>query len=317
MFKLLIYHFLLEICIIVAVTNASFIVKTPKNSFNQPFHPTTKIYGSYAQSINGPGHVANIELNTNISSINPDNFEYVQNIQCGQDGKITLTLSNESALHDILNWPSKVIILISDKWKCFGQSTTQFYLVGNQSIDEIKKQVNFTSEPCEVLKWTENYSFDLVWDQSIKPLKKRTKNLHLRDSDQQTEFDLRILFDSRTGSSSKSNFTLSIGQNNTSESLVCTNCFTNGSATIGLHVSGTPLNITNATISISGNLRINVDIAVSASVTINPFSSPDIQIAEIPLTTLSVPGLFNLGPALILVANAKVASSLTGTLNTG
>ncbi|KAF0532776.1 putative apple protein [Gigaspora margarita] len=317
MFKLLIYHILLTICIVVAVTSASFIAKTPQNSFNQPFHPTTKLSGSYAQSINGPGHVANIELNTNISSINPDSFEYVQNIQCGQDGIITLTLSNEAALHDILNWPSKVIILISDKWKCSGQSTTQFYLIGNQSIDKIKKQVNFTSEPCEVLKWIESYSFDLAWDQSIKPIKKQNKNLYLRDLDQQTKIDLDILFDSKTGSSSKPNFKFSIGQANISESLVCKNCFTKGSATIGLHVSGTLFNITNATISISGNLSINVDVSVSASVTIQKFSTPDIQIVEIPLTALNVPGLFNLGPALILVANAKVASSLTGILNTG
>ncbi|CAG8577234.1 3178_t:CDS:1, partial [Cetraspora pellucida] len=301
-------------------TDASFVVKTPKNPSYRPFQPTTKLRGSYAQSINGPGHVANIELNTNILSINPDNFGYVQNIQCDQDGTITLTLNNETVLHEILNWPSKVIFLINDKWKCFGQSTMQFYFVGNQTIDEINKQAKFTTESCEISKWIESYTFDLTWDQSIKLNKKRSKNLYHLDKrllDEQTKIDLNILFDPKTGKSSKPNFTLSIDQNNSSESLVCSNCFTKGNATIDLHISGTPFNISNATISISGNLKINVDIAISASAKILQFSSPDIQIIEIPLTPLGVPGLFNLGPAVILSANIKVTSSLTGTLNTG
>ena len=131
---------------------------------NKGYRLSNELRSIYAQqSIQGEGyHEANMYLNTTVPSINPDQAG-VTDIKCNDD-KITLTLNDERAAQQIENWPdSKVMLLVSDKWKCFDETTTQFYLVDNKIVDVPNKEVTFTVQKCDVTKWTNDFRIEVSW----------------------------------------------------------------------------------------------------------------------------------------------------------
>ncbi|KAG9287748.1 hypothetical protein G9A89_004151 [Geosiphon pyriformis] len=349
----LLYLFLIFALIGSTFSNPSFIPFTPEEEHNlvekygQVFKPTNQLRSSYLTgSKNKAHHRADVVFDTKIPSLNPDQTGAVKSIECGTDGNITLTIKDDNYLKMVENWPKgNLMLLISHQWECFGKQTTQFFLAGNKTIDAQKLQVEFTTtEPCEVMKWSNSFSLDMIWEKPTNP-KENFSNLKSKsklkrrgrlaealadkstiDIDKSNTIDLNILYDEETGKSSKPNIPLiKIGQNiakngtGLDESLLCQNCFVKGQATISLHIEGHSLptpEITNATISMDGDLNFNFDLKVNNGIGVAP-STPDIQIAELPLSPLGVPGLFNIGPSIILAASAKVSTAVTGTLYTG
>jgi len=126
---------------------------------------------------------------------------------------------------------------------------------------------------------------------------------------------LNVLFNETTGKSSFPDFPLLKNQD---ISLLCANCFINGEATINMKVGGNflPFKLTDATISVNGNVRVNLDISVSGTVEA-ALSPPDIQLLSVPLSPLGITNVFSLGPSIDLGGSAKISAGITGTISTG
>src|SRR6266487_3851506 len=93
---------------------------------NNGYELTNNLRGTYSQQhLAGGYHKAEIYFETKVPSLNPDQAG-VSNIEC-KDDKINLTLNDKNAIKQINNWPDKVMLLISHKWECFGDTTTQFF----------------------------------------------------------------------------------------------------------------------------------------------------------------------------------------------
>ncbi|RIA83798.1 hypothetical protein C1645_785487 [Glomus cerebriforme] len=321
-----IYSSFLILLLLEIVTSAN-----PSSSFSSiksdnGFTPSTDLHASYSQqTANSQGgfHKADIFFKTKMPSLNPDQSG-VSNVNC-DNGKITLGLTDDKSIEQVNSWPDQVMLLISDNWQCFGKTETQFYMVSNKTIDTANKSVSFTSEPCKVSEQSEEFLINVSWVNggSGGPNKRKIRRrlYNKRDPvDLNKKLNLDILFDENTGKSSKPNIPLiDLGQSNTGESLVCSNCFMNGEATINMIVGGKffpTFKLTDATISINGNVKINLDIAVNGKVGA-ALSPPDIQLLTIPLSPLSVQSLFNIGPSIDLIASAKISTDVTGTVHTG
>ncbi|CAH1756572.1 5264_t:CDS:1 [Entrophospora sp. SA101] len=300
-----------------------------------PFSIGNDLIGIYNQdNSNGGGyHQAKVYFKTTVPSINPDQTDSVKDIKCDTSAKtITLTLADKASLKTIDNWPDNVILMISHKHECFGKYTTQYYFVGNQTIDEPNLSAKFTTQPCDPKAWSSEFSFDLQWinggttpqrrnlyGKRIPFNKKRSDRLINKRiaADKSLKLDLNVLFDETTGKSSKPNFPiLSSSQNNTAESLVCADCYVNGEATLFMHISGKGLKINEARVGINGNIKLNVDLGLNGQVSVS-LNSPDLQIFDIPLSPLGIPNIFNIGPSILLAASAQVSTSVKGTLTTG
>ncbi|CAG8536864.1 4002_t:CDS:1 [Paraglomus brasilianum] len=295
----------------------------PLSPFNpvaqRQFKASTSLRGTFSQ---GPGasHYANVVFQTTIPSFNPDETEGIVNINCNaSDNTITFVVDDEASRNEVESWPEKVMVLINEKWNCFGKEGTQFYLVGNKTVSEKENSVKFTTTPCQVLKWSNNFVMDLNWEHQKKRSLGRRSMSRRFDADKDQEIDLSALFDPATGASSKPNVPLlTVGKGAVSESILCANCFLKGNATVSLHIEGTsiPPKVTNATLTINGNLDINIDLKFNTQVA-GTLSTPDVQLLEVPLTPLGVPGLFNVGPSIILAASADLHGSATVSLTTG
>ncbi|CAG8699219.1 5585_t:CDS:2 [Acaulospora morrowiae] len=268
--------------------------------FPPTIHPSTNLFATYSQlptSDDHGYHIFNLQFNTTIPSINLDQTNgSISSIECDSStNSITLILSKESSesfIDAVVNWPDKVMLLISHKWFCFGSSTTQFYLVGDKTVDSVNRKVRFNSEPCEVLKWTNEFSLDLSWRATL--------------IDKSGTIPLDGLFDPRTGKTSRPNIPLN-------SDLVCANCFTHGSAKISLKITGFGPIVNSVSLEISGDLLVNVDITTKGIT----LKSPDVKLLDIPIRSIKIPGLLKIGPSLILEADAQINLQFNRTVSVG
>ncbi|CAG8461399.1 655_t:CDS:1 [Paraglomus occultum] len=282
------------------------------------FTTSNSLRGTFSQG-SSSSHYANVFFQTTIPSFNPDQTEGIIDIKCNaDDDTITLVVDDEASRQTIESWPDKVMVMINDKWNCFGKEGAQFYLVGNKTVNATENSVKFTTSPCQVLKWSNNFVIDLNWEHKKKRSTPRRSVSRRFDVDKDQEIDLSALFDPNTDASSKPNIPLLTVGSTVSESISCANCFLRGNATVSLHIEGQslPPKITNATLSINGNLDINMDLKFDTTLS-GTLSTPDVQLLEVPLTPLGVPNLFNIGPSIILAASANLHGSATVSLTTG
>ncbi|CAI2182370.1 15940_t:CDS:2 [Funneliformis geosporum] len=317
---------------IVSFAGADFVVE----SSNKGFVPSSELRSIYKQKTTSKSdghHKAEVYFKTKVPSFNPDQSGVVTNIKCGKD-KITLSLNDEKSIEQVKNWPDKVMLLVSHKWECFGKSSTQYFMVGNKTVDAPKKRVSFTSESCDPLEWSNEFLVEVSWEngktnkrRDRRGLNKRGRLNRRQDEDKgklpidiSQKLDLNLLFDEKTGKTSKPNIPLvEVGQENTSESLVCANCFMSGEATISMRIAGKvdeKVEINEASISLNGNIKMNFDLSLDGKLG-TVISSPDLQLLNLPLTPIGVPNTFNIGPSLILTASAKISADVTGTISTG
>ncbi|CAG8682292.1 4310_t:CDS:2, partial [Ambispora gerdemannii] len=271
-------------------------IPPPTAKVGRVFKPSNQLHGLYYQKGKESRHRVDIAFDTKIPSLNPDLTGVVNDIKCTDnkqgDDLITLTLKDDDYIKMVDTWPEgDLMLLISHEWECFGKKTTQFFMASNKTIEADKL----------------NNRRDLNVDKSNK-------------------IDLNMMYDPKTGKSSHPNIplikagqTIASNGTGTGESLLCANCYVNGEATISLHIEGETLpnpKITNATISMDGNLNFNFDLSVNGQIGVAP-STPDIQLFELPLSPLGIPNVFNIGPSLILAASAQVSTAVTGTVYTG
>ncbi|CAG8753951.1 13164_t:CDS:1, partial [Funneliformis mosseae] len=158
-------------------------------------------------------------------------------------------------------WPDKVMLLISHKWKCFGKSTTRFVMVKDKIVDASNKKVTLTTERCNIQEWSQEFLFDVSWvNENPEKLNRR---IDLPEINRTNTLDLNVLFDEATGKSSNPDilFTDIAGAK-----ILCSNCFMDGEATVSLRVAGefvgSEIKLTDATFALDGNVKLNVDISL-------------------------------------------------------
>ena len=146
---------------------------------NNGYELTNNLRGTYSQQhLAGGYHKAEIYFKTKVPSLNPDQAG-VSHIEC-KDDKINLTLNDKNAIKQINNWPDKAMLLISHKWECFGNTTTQFFMVGNKTFDASNNVVTFDVKGCNISDWAENFLVDLSWEKG--KTKRRRRRLDRRDN---------------------------------------------------------------------------------------------------------------------------------------
>ncbi|RIA82814.1 hypothetical protein C1645_834774 [Glomus cerebriforme] len=283
---------------------------------NDNFIPSTELRGFYSQQNNNVGgyHKAEIYFNTKIPSLNLGQ-NGITNIVCDDDNKITISLNDRNIIKQFNNWPDKVMLLISHKWNCFGETTTQFFMVKNKFIDTLNKKVSFITERCDVSDWSNEFIIDLSWVNGNKKRAIPNRRLNKRYFKGE-EISLNVLFDETTGLSSNPNLPL---LNDSNISLFCTNCYMRGEATISARISynlsGFSKILTDATISVNGSTFLNLDFFANSTVG-DPINFND-KIASIGLSPFSLPGIFNIGPSIDLIASTTISTNISGSLTFG
>ncbi|CAB4482292.1 hypothetical protein RhiirA1_541970 [Rhizophagus irregularis] len=310
---ILLSFFFLEI-----VYSSSFNIVTDKKEFK----PSTELYGVFSQRENdlelGGYHKAEIYFKTTVPSINPDQSG-VKSVDCGDGNKITLNLDDENAIKNVNNWTNTVMLMVSHKWDCFKKNETQFFLTKNKSIDIPNKKVTFTTESCDVSDWAKNFAIDLTWVERKRSSRRNSinKRIPLPTIDKSGTLNLNVLFDETTGKSSKPNLSLF---SNSDISVLCTDCFMKGEATISAKFAGSfslsGVKLDEATVSLSGSALMNLDLLVNG--TIASTFNFDTELISVPLPGFpGIPGIFSLGPSIDLVVASKVAANITGSLSFG
>ncbi|GBC01320.1 hypothetical protein RclHR1_04140005 [Rhizophagus clarus] len=289
---------------------------------NYKFKPSTELRGLYTQQ-NGNDqskgyHKAEIYFKTKVPSLNPDQSG-VTNIDCNDGNKITLDLNDKNAIENVKDWPDKVMLLISHKWKCFGKKTTQYFMIKNKSIDVSNKKVTFITEECKVTDWSKNFSIDLSWVNGMSNPRRRLNRkgvFPLIPIDASNKINLDVLFNETTGRSSEPDFPL-LQEDNIS--LLCANCFIKGEATLSMKIAGSflpSLDLTEATISLNGSALLNLDLSLNGTVGNN--ATFDKTLLSLPLPgNFGVPGTFSLGPSIDLAASTEISTNVTGSLGFG
>ncbi|CAG8679274.1 12233_t:CDS:1, partial [Funneliformis mosseae] len=257
----------------------------------------------------GGYHKAEVYFKTKVPSLNLDQSG-VTDIDCYDDDKITFQRHDVKKVHQ---WPDKVILMISHKWKCFGKSTTQFFMVKDKKVDIKNNKVILSTERCDIQDWSQEFIVDDSWENGKQ--KKNYRRIDLPDIDISNTLSLNVLFDKSKGKTSKPDIPL--GEISRTK-LLCANCFMNGEATVSLRIAAefgffSGFELTDASIALDGNVKLNVDHALVVSSEIESVTT----LATLPIGGIGVPGLFNLGPSIDLVASTKITAGANATINFG
>ncbi|CAB4482298.1 hypothetical protein RhiirA5_418610 [Rhizophagus irregularis] len=289
------------------------------------FKPTTELRSFYSQQ-NGDDpskgyHKAEVYFKTKVPSVNPDQ-NGVTSIDCSDGNKITLGLNDKKAIEKVKDWPDKVMLLISHKWECFGEKSTQTFMIKSKSIDTSNKKVTFITESCKVSDWSKDFIIDLSWVNGLSNNRNNRRKLNTKalipipKTDLSNKLSLNVLFNETTGKSSSPNFPLLQDEN---LSLLCENCFLKGDATISMTLAGSfgfSLDLTEASISLNGSALMNIDLSLNG--TAGAGIGFDKILLSIPLPgNFNVPKLFSLGPSVDLVASTNITTNVTGSLGFG
>ncbi|CAG8438065.1 2313_t:CDS:1 [Acaulospora colombiana] len=283
-------------------TTSTVVISNSPNVIHN-IYPSTDLPATYFQSSNPDDvrhRIFDVRLNTKIPFLNLDKTHgAISSIECDSSiGSITLKLHkglSESFIDDVKHLPSKVILIVSHRLNCFVKSTTQFFLTEYRTVDVTNRKVKISVEPCDILDWTDEFSFKMWGKESAYPQKLSPRSYNKRGSAEfsaPVSFDL--LYDHKTRNSSEPNVHLASG-------LTCSNCFTKGCASISLDVKGHKRKINSAHLEIIGDFLANLDITAEGH-----HDSQDVVIFELPSKIPIIPGQFEIDSSLKLVANSKV-----------
>ncbi|CAI2167225.1 3951_t:CDS:1 [Funneliformis geosporum] len=280
---------------------------------NKGLKPSKNLRGFYKQpsikSQVGGYHQAEVYFKTKVPSLNLDQSG-VTDIDCYDDDKITFRRHDVKKIHQ---WPDKVILMISHKWKCFGKSTTQFFMVKDKKVDVKNNKVTFITESCDIQDWSEEFYLDVSWE-NVKQnnLYKRSK---LPKIDTSNTFSLNVLFDEANGKTSKPDISLA---EISKAKVLCANCFMTGKATVSLRIAAkfgffSGFKLTDASIALDGNVKLNMDLAIEGAAETDSSKT----LLTLPISGIGIPGIFNLGPSIDLVSKTGIAAGANATINFG
>jgi hypothetical protein len=100
--------------------------------------------------------------------------------------------------------------------------------------------------------------------------------------------------------------------------LVCVHCGTQGSMTLAGTVTWTTANgITSAEVTLNGDMSITMEIGMDAQSISDTIPIGSISLAQVPLGSIDVPGIMNIGPQLDVSASASLTIGATGSMLAG
>jgi len=148
----------------------------PNVSFSKPlFQPygasrlqlTTQLRGSYVQNFD-TNNRANVELETRSPAFNPDKADEVLNVECKGGDTIVMKIRDPVALKEVQQWPTNVILMISQHWLCFNKEDTLFYMTYDTNVDFEREEASFQVNPCNVSDHTDTFSLSLTYNKATK-----------------------------------------------------------------------------------------------------------------------------------------------------
>jgi len=96
----------------------------------------------------------------------------------------------------------------------------------------------------------------------------------------------------------------------------CANCFSKGNVVLTANGQVNLLKKSTAVVTLDGDFAVNLEVGISGQKDIK-VTPKAIQVFDIPLSPLSVPGLLNVGPEITLQAQPSLDISLNGEVSMG
>lgn len=295
------------------------------------FGASNTIMSTYRQGNDSStsGHVATLQLDMKTPGVSTSDQGAVSNVQCG-NGQVTLTVPDAAHYQTAINWKTPMTLLVTNQWTCNGQQTNQLFSVtgvkglnGNSTSKRSNlNQVQLTATPAQLKDHATNFNIDLSYDDQSGAVASKVKGrrtLGKRISvDKTSTFDLTANSDGN-GKVKLPNIQIFKSSTNPQAIINCATCFTQGSATIKMSINGGvfPPKVNTAQMTLDGNMLINADFTITGDDKIAGITSPTIQLIDIPITPITIPGVFDLGPAIKLEGNAALSLDAKGTIAIG
>ena len=138
--------------------------------------------GSYVQNFD-TNNRANVELETRSPAFNPDKADEVLNVECKGGDTIVMKIRDPVALKEVQQWPTNVILMISQHWLCFNKEDTLFYMTYDTNVDFEREEASFQVNPCNVSDHTDTFSLSLTYKKHVpdtpSPDVKETKKMSI------------------------------------------------------------------------------------------------------------------------------------------
>ncbi|KAL7751107.1 hypothetical protein RI367_003309 [Sorochytrium milnesiophthora] len=228
-------------------------------------------------------------------TINLDNFS-PYDIQCDSQ-KVEVQFRNATAAkhaHDAWSATDNFAVIFGHEWGCKDDNATQMHmravrkvLLNTEKLDQLVLLTDHLDPESLVAEVDlDMHQFNI---HNVSMRKRSAKNY-------KKVFPLNANYNPATGSVIDSNRTIF---NTASASMMCHNCHTRGEAELSLHIKGSLFLISYYKVELHGSLKANLDIHFRAHIR-QDFMPLEAQLFSVPLTPVTVPGLFNIGPQLYL-----------------
>ncbi|KAJ3078832.1 hypothetical protein HK102_004217, partial [Quaeritorhiza haematococci] len=247
-----------------AVNAAPTPVAVPLTDFQSP---SQDLAARFAVPTQGKTSMIDLHLRTNVPSINLDNLEDVQNVQCSEN-QVTVTLGDASKAEQwVSDRSAGLLLLINPRWKCHGSESAVFRVATTVSVTDANTAVFTTSTEKPALS-TLIDDFDL--------------SLSQKEDDYNGGFDFQW----------EPGLNVPIGKDPVHGlSAVCANCYVKGNTYVHLNVTGKIAGfIPKIKLDLSGTLNSNFDVVASVEEHFEPTES-NFELYKFNFEPISVAGL--------------------------
>ncbi|PSN72367.1 hypothetical protein BS50DRAFT_630409 [Corynespora cassiicola Philippines] len=229
-------------------------------------------------------------------------------IQCNADS-IAMTFIDDATFaraQQVWDWvngaDNNSFVMVAGVGDCGNNTNRIPFKISRLSYDEVANQATLTSERVE---WQSFANYDLKVG-SVAPAQ---SNIQARDIDKSTSIDMNHDFP----------FSVALGSGPLEARLACTNCSSTGQFDLEFAVSQKAFIPTGASMKLKpkGVSAIG-QIKLSGSGSVTDPLIETIDILEIPISGLSIPGILDFGPFLTVAVGAELSAiTLTAGVTTG
>jgi hypothetical protein len=237
---------------------------------------------------------AEIKIDTKRPTINLDNFVQIKTVDCLND-LLKLRFDNsESAQKAYESWSvtKNLIVMLGHQHRC-----KDLPLVSTLEVEKIMKPEGIVMfiDTVEVDAKDIMTEYELDITEVVTPAFAKRNGL-TRNHSKTLNIPFNINFNRV---SQKPVFSRIPLRTRTNTEISCIDCYTDGDISIAFHIKATLLEIREYRVRISGDIKLNMDLEFMIGRFMS-FFSPPINLWKIPLTPITVPGVFNFGPELSL-----------------
>lgn len=275
------------------------------------FGPSSQIVSNYGQATNGStAQLASFQFDVSTPGVSTGDVGAVSAVSCS-NGSVALTVPDAAHYKTATSWAVPLTLFVTNNFECNGQKTNQLF-----HVTSVKGQANNTvvlgAQPAELKQFAKDFSLNLDGPPANSTLAKRYNIGHT------SSFPLNINSNGN-GKATKQNMPIYSSHTAPELDIVCAECFTTGKANIKTSIAGSifPPSLKSVSVTLDGNLDVNADISVDVKGKILQINTPKISLIDFPLTPISIPGVFSLGPTLKLDAMAGIGAQVNGKVTLG